>query len=120
MPPSTPAPVVSSAIAPAGAGSAAFAGTIVSTYPDGRTARLWLHSDGAYTARGRRGDSSAGRWRIGAGRVCLRQSRPWPIPFSYCQPFVSIGYGSTWSGRAPTGEAIRLTLVPGRADEPAR
>ena len=37
----------------------AFGNTIVSTYPDGRQAQLWLHPDGSYTAEGRRLDRSS-------------------------------------------------------------
>jgi hypothetical protein len=41
----------------------AFSNTIVSTYPDGRKAKLWLNRDGSY----RRRDAAAGR-RAAAGR----------------------------------------------------
>lgn len=96
----------------------AFAGTIVSTYPDGRTGRLWLRSNATYVGRGRRSEPSAGHWRIAGQRLCLKQSRPFPIPFSYCAPLPAAGVTSGWSGRAVTGEPITITLVPGRVGEP--
>jgi hypothetical protein len=88
----------------------AFAGVIVSTYPDGRTARLWLNRDGTYTAEGRRRKPSSGVWAVEDERICLRQRRPFPGPFSYCQPIPS---GPAWRGKAPTGEPIDLRLTPG-------
>jgi hypothetical protein len=38
----------------------AFGNTIVSTYPDGRQAHLWLQPDGTYTRHGRPDDRSNG------------------------------------------------------------
>ena len=58
----------------------AFGNTIVSTYPDGRTAKVWLQPDGAYLGQGRRGGRSSGRWTLDGDRICLRQSRPFPFP----------------------------------------
>lgn len=98
--------------------SPAFAGTIVSTYPDGRTGRLWLRPGSAYVAKGRRGDPSSGRWRVVGQKLCLKQSRPIPVPFSYCAPLPTGGVSASWSGKAVTGEPITITLVPGRAGEP--
>ncbi len=114
-------PIALAAVALAGAAAAptveaAFGNTIVSTYPDGRTARLWLERDGGYAASGRRHDRSSGRWRLKGDAICLRQSRPIPIPFAYCAPVPRGGLGASWSGRAVTGEAIRLQLVAGRGE----
>lgn len=93
---------------------AAFANTVVSTYPDGRRARLWLKRDGAYTASGRRGKLSSGTWKLNSGKVCLRQRRPVPAPLVYCSAYKAGGVGTRWSGRAVTGEPIRIELVAGR------
>jgi hypothetical protein len=41
----------------------AFGNTIVSTYPDGRTAELWLEPSGDYRAMGRKRDPSSGSCR---------------------------------------------------------
>jgi hypothetical protein len=92
---------------------AAFGATIVSTYPDGRTARLWLHKDGSYSARGRRGDPSGGRWTQKGDKLCLKQRRPFPVPFSFCTPMVEGGVGTTWSAKAVTGEPVTVKLIPG-------
>ena len=94
----------------------AFGNTILSTYPDGRTARLWLQPSGDYTAMGRRGDRSRGRWRTSGDKLCLRQSRPIPAPFSYC---TAIPSGRSWTAKAVTGERIVVRLVEGRGG-PAR
>ena len=95
---------------------AAFGATIVSTYPDGRTAQLWLNRDGGYAASGRRHDRSSGRWSVEGDKLCLRQSRPIPVPFRDFAPIPRGGVGATWAGRAVTGEPIRLQLVAGRGD----
>lgn len=92
----------------------AFANTLLSTYPDGRTARLWLNRDGTYTSRSRRNRLSSGRWSLEGERVCMRQQRPFPGPFRYCTPLQRGGVGTRWSARAPTGEAIQVELVAGR------
>lgn len=92
---------------------AAFRATIVSTYPDGRTARLWLHQDGSYTARGRRGDLSSGRWTQKGEKLCMKQRRPLPVPFSFCTPMVEGGIGTTWAATAVSGEPVKVRLEPG-------
>jgi len=93
--------------------SKAFGNTIVSTYPDGRTGRLWLQPGGAYTAEGRRGDPSSGRWSLKGAKVCLKQSKPIWTPFTFCTAIPSGGVGAAWSAKAVTGEAIRVKLVAG-------
>lgn len=92
----------------------AFANTLVSTYPDGRTARLWLNRDGTYASRSRRGRPSSGRWTLEGDRICMRQQRPVPGPFRYCTEVRRGGVGTRWSARAPTGETIQVELVAGR------
>lgn len=91
----------------------AFGNTIVSTYPDGRTGHLWLKADGTYSYEGRRKTPSSGRWTLKGTKFCLKQSKPKSIPFSYCPPIKSGGVGTTWPGKAPTGEKIQLKLVAG-------
>ena len=92
----------------------AFSNTIVSTYPDGRKAKLWLNRDGSYRAQGRRGKPSSGRWTLKGERICLKQSRPVPGPFSYCTDIRRGGVGTTWPGKAVTGERIQISVVKGR------
>jgi opacity protein-like surface antigen len=91
----------------------AFGNTIVSTYPDGRKAELYLRADGGYTAKGRRGDPSSGHWKAKGGKLCLSQSHPIPSPFSFCTP-IPHTMTSSWSAKAVTGERIRVKLVQGR------
>lgn len=97
----------------------AFSSTLVSTYPDGRKAELWLDRGGGYTARGRRGDPSSGHWRISGDELCLKQSSPFPAPFAYCTPIPPHGLQSPWTAKAVTGEPITVGLVRGR-HAPAR
>jgi hypothetical protein len=92
----------------------AFGNTIISTYPDGRTARLWLHPDGSYDARGRRGDPSGGRWSLKGAKVCLRQVRPFAAPFSFCTGIGEAHVGAAWKGKAVSGEAITIRLIKGQ------
>jgi hypothetical protein len=91
----------------------AFGSTIVSTYPDGRQAELWLQRDGGYRAEGRRRDPSSGRWQIKGDKLCMKQQRPIPAPFSYCTPLPASGIERPWIGKAFTGEPIRIRLVKG-------
>ena len=93
---------------------AAFSNTLVSTYPDGRTARLWLTEGGRFEGQDRRGGRNAGVWRVQDGKLCLSQRRPLPLPGQFCTPIVRVSVGSSWNTRAMTGENIRVTLVAGR------
>lgn len=92
----------------------AFANTIVSTYPDGRKAKLWLNRDGSYRAQGRRGKASGGVWTLKGEKLCLKQKKPMAGPFSYCTPVKRGGVGTRWSGKAVTGEPITIQVVAGR------
>ena len=96
-----------------GAVDKAFGNTIVSTYPDGRKGELWLQPGGAYTAEGRRHDPSSGHWSVRGAKLCLRQSKPVFMPFSFCTPLPSGGMDQAWSAKAVTGEPIRVKLVKG-------
>jgi hypothetical protein len=94
--------------------AAAFGNTVKALYADGRYERIWLHEDGSWEALGRSGKSSSGKWRQKGEKVCLHQSRPFPVPFSYCTEFPPDGgLGVAWSGRDMKGEPIRLTVVRG-------
>jgi hypothetical protein len=94
----------------------AFGNTILSTYPDGRTAELWLHPDGSYTAEGRKGDPSSGHWSTkGDKKLCLKQSKPIGVPFSFCQAIPANGLRDGYTTKAVSGETIQVKLVHGRA-----
>ena len=110
--PAAPAP-------PPAAMAPAFTNTLVSTYPDGRHGRLYLSADATWKGVSRAGRVSSGRWTLAGGRLCMRQSRPFPIPFGYCTPLVAGGVGAAWPAKAPTGEPITVVLEAGRAGEPA-
>jgi hypothetical protein len=92
----------------------AFANTIVSTYPDGRTAKLWLEPGGVYTAEGREHEPSHGKWKVQDGKLCLKQVHPFAFGFVYCTVLSQFSSGSSWVGRAVTGETIQIRLVRGR------
>lgn len=91
-----------------------FGNTLVSTYPDGRTAKAWLTPDGRFEGEGRRGGRNAGTWRVRDGKVCFSLRRPIVMPGSYCTPIVRGGVGTRWNATAVTGEAITVQLVAGR------
>jgi hypothetical protein len=92
----------------------AFANTLVSTYPDGRQSRMWLNRDGTYRYQGRKKEMTDGHWTLRGNRVCMRQSHPVAIPFSYCTQVHAGGVGTSWDGKALTGEKIKITVEPGR------
>jgi hypothetical protein len=87
----------------------AFSGTIVSTYPDGRIAKLWMKPGGQFTSEGRRHDRHSGRWAVKGDKVCFRRGL-----FSYCTAMPS---EAAFTTKAVTGETIRVRLVPGREGE---
>lgn len=89
----------------------AFHGTIVSTYPDGRKAELWLKPDGSYISEGRRHDRHSGHWQLRGDKICFHR-----LIFTYC---TQIPNGAAFTTRAVTGETIHVRLEPGRAGEKA-
>ena len=114
------APAAASQAADKASGEAIFNNTVVSTYPDGRQAELWLNRDGSYRAEGRRHDHSDGHWKMSGAKLCLKQSHPFPAPFSFCTPtHDGVAVGSTWTGKAYTGEMVQIKIAPGRPDERA-
>lgn len=92
---------------------AVFGNTIVSTYPDGRTAYLWLKADGTYSLLNRKRETSGGAWALKGERVCLRQSTPMPMPITYCTPAPEGDGAAPWPAKALTGEKVFLKVVKG-------
>lgn len=95
--------------------AAAFGNTVKALYPDGRYQWLWFKADGTWEAFGRRGKWSSGKWsQKDASQVCLKQSKPFPIPFNYCTAFpASGGVGAVWTSKSLEGEPIKVTVVKG-------
>ena len=94
---------------------AAFGNTVVVTFRDGRTQHIWLDADGAYTATGRRGQESGGRWRLNGDEICLRQLRPFPAPIVYCTRAPHDAANVVWTAKAIDGQPVKLRLTPGRS-----
>jgi hypothetical protein len=90
----------------------AFGNTVVSTYPDGRTALLWLKPDGTYSAKGRHRTPSSGAWALKGQELCLSQHKPFGAPFAYCTPLPA---STSWTAKAVTGESIKVRIVSGTA-----
>lgn len=95
----------------------AFGNTVMSIYPDGRTQKIWLHPNGDWDGLGRDGRPLAGHWQLKGDRVCLRQSKPPTLPFSYCTNFPNNPQvGVTWTSKDFGGTPIRLMVVKGMAE----
>jgi hypothetical protein len=92
----------------------AFKGTIVSTYPSGRSAKLFLNRDGSYTGIGAKGAHYAGTWKLKGEKVCLKQTKPTPSLFTFCQSIPNVGPGGTWASKSPKGEPLKNRLEPSR------
>jgi hypothetical protein len=89
----------------------AFTSTIVSTYPDGRIAKLWMKPGGTYTSMGRRHERHSGHWSLKGDKVCFRRSLG-----HYCTQMPT---ENAFTTKAVTGETIQVRLVPGREGETA-
>ena len=92
----------------------AFTNTIVSTYPDGRTAKLWLKPGGVYLAEGRYHEPTNGHWRVKDDKLCLAQAHPFAFGFVYCTALSQFRSGTRWISKAVTGETIEIRLEQGR------
>lgn len=92
---------------------AVFGNTIVSTYPDGRMAYLWLRPDGSYELLNRRRTTSKGAWTIKGEDVCMKQSKPIPAPITFCTPAPAGDSTAAWKAKALTGEQVSVRLVKG-------
>jgi hypothetical protein len=92
----------------------AFGNTVLSTYPDGRTQKVWLRPDGSWDGQSRRGKPLAGRWSVKDDKVCLKQSKPPTLPLAYCSAFPSDArVGVSWTAKDMAGTPIQLKLVKG-------
>ena len=97
-----------------GAVAAAFGNTVVSSYPDGTSQKIWLHADGTWNGISRKNAPLAGKWTQRGDKVCMRQTAPPTLPISYCTPIpASSQPGVQWTGRDVAGRAITLSLMKG-------
>jgi hypothetical protein len=91
---------------------AAFGNTLLTIDADGRSRKIWLQPDGAWTGLSRRGLDLAGKWKMDGDKVCLTQSKP-ALFGSLCQIFPT-DLKSGVESKDPTGRTVKLKLVKGR------
>lgn len=97
--------------------AAAFGNTVMTIYPDGRTQKIWLHPDGSWDGTSRRNEPLSGKWTLKGDKVCLRQSKPPTLPFSYCTGFPEDPHiGVTWTAKDMVGTPIKLTVLKGMTE----
>lgn len=96
--------------------AAAFGNTVVSSYPDGTSQKIWLHPDGSWDGVSRKGAHLAGRWTLRDDKVCLRQTNPPTLPIRYCTAVPPSG-DAQWSGKDVLGRPITLSLMKGVPSE---
>jgi hypothetical protein len=92
--------------------STAYGNTVVITYGDGTTVKLYIDEGGTYTGDGPTG-STSGAWSISGGETCFTQQSPEAGPPS-CGPTVSKTVGDTWQGSGQGGAAVTVTIQAGR------
>jgi hypothetical protein len=98
----------------------AFGNTVLATYPDGRSQKIWLHPDGSWDGLSRKGSPLAGRWQLKGSQICMRQMKPPTLPISFCTPFPThTEPGVQWASRDVAGNPIKLTLLKGMPPPPA-
>lgn len=96
----------------------AFGNTVLSIYPDGRSQKIWMHPDGSWSGRSRRGNPLAGHWSLRDDKVCVKQSSPPTLPVSFCIPFPEkTTIGTTWPFKDMTGTPITLKIVKGKVSQ---
>ena len=105
---SAPVPIATSGLEPA------FGNTIITTYPNGKSTRTWLHRDGTYEALRSNGERTGGVWKVKGDQLCITQKRPVYVPLAFCTPIVAGGVGASWSAKGLLGEPVRNVLAAGR------
>ena len=94
--------------------AAAFGNTVLSTYADGTSQKIWLRPDGRWDGLSRRNAPLAGTWTARGDKVCLKQSKPPTLPVAYCTALPATAQpGVQWTGRDMGGRAITLSLTKG-------
>lgn len=94
----------------------AFRNTIVSTYPDGKSTKLWLERNGQYEALRANGQRTGGSWQMKGDKLCMTQRRPFYVPLAFCTGIPSLkgGVGVSWMAKGLKGEPVRHTVTAGR------
>jgi|SRR4051812_35531161 hypothetical protein len=95
---------------------ATFGNTVMSIYPDGRSQKIWMHPDGTWSGKSRRGIDLFGKWTVKGEKVCLRQTRPPTLPISFCQALPD-DPGVTLTSHDLTGQTIHLKIVKGVTEQ---
>jgi hypothetical protein len=99
----------------AGVVDTVFGNTVISTYPDGRSQKIYMRPDGSWAGLSRRGNPLAGSWKLKNDAVCLKQSQPPTLPVAFCLPFpAEPRIGATWISKDLTGTPISLKIVKGK------
>ena len=94
--------------------AAAFGNTVLSTYSDGTSQKIWLRPDGRWDGLSRHNNPLGGTWSVRDDKVCLRQSKPPTLPVAYCTALPATARpGVQWTGRDMGGRAITLSLTRG-------
>ncbi len=93
----------------------AFGNTVVVTYPDGHTNRIWFLADGKWDGQSRHGYARSGRWSLRRnGGICLKQAQPPTLPISFCTNFPSpLRLGLRWDSKDVLGRAVTMSLLKG-------
>ena len=90
----------------------AYGNTVVITYGDGTTVKLFIDEGGSYTGDSPMG-ASAGTWSISGGQTCFTQTSPEATPPS-CGATVSKNVGDVWQGTGQGGAPVTITIQAGR------
>ncbi|MFZ4606903.1 MAG: hypothetical protein ACOYM5_11645 [Caulobacter sp.] len=92
--------------------ASAYGNTVVITYGDGTTVKLFIDEGGSYTGESPMGATS-GSWSISGGQTCFTQQSPEAAPPS-CGPTVSKSVGDSWQGTGQGGAPVTLSIQAGR------
>jgi hypothetical protein len=100
--------LVAATVSPAAAETwtAAYDGTIMSTYTDGRTAKVYVNADHSYSIALPNGTILKGTWADAGGQSCFTLTDPAPAPGAkpVCFPAKDYKVGDSFQGEDVTGK----------------
>lgn len=98
--------ILAAAPAVAGTWDGAYNATVVSTYTDGRTAKVFVNADHTYTIALPNGATLKGTWADAGGQSCFTLTDPAPKPGDkpVCFPVKEYKVGDTYGGEDATGK----------------